>query len=489
MSVVSLTKKNVSTHGSVLLRELNALHECDMEIVQECLSKDKLCVAVKVKESGGNAFHVVCARIDRYKTSEFACTLLREMCTHSKDYLNVQNNSGNTPLHQLLLTTDQLLPEMVSLLLTNCPSQAMVVNSAGETPLHAYIKRPKNDISGELCRELCRIYPMAPNLADGLGNLPIHYALKNRHPCRDVVKILLRRNPESTKVMSSAGQLPMHVVCGSSDDLECIRMVHEVYPDAIKTTDRHGRTCLHLVCLAVGREHSAETRRLEEQARLEAEAKKIASTGEDVDDGDGDDDNENDECKALSESQTRTHVHWVIDQFPRAMALLNHFQATPVDTVLEKTKQVVSKSKTVMVFGLADDPPTARILLTRQRHYATVPGSGVPALRTKYNQPLQDLNWLARKSAMLVCLVGESRPFASGAAKINPWGSNLQIGARDKSKEKEKEKAKKGDQCKTKSGQDKKETKGKPTIASNNLLARLQRVGQHSLVQVIVSYV
>ena len=513
----------MSTHGTVLLRELDARLECDFSVVLECLRADQLCVGVKVKESGGNAFHVVCSRVDQYESPQFALQLLKEMVQCLPAAVGVQNNSGNTPLHCLLLfTVKVLLPEMIELVLSSCPSAASKVNSLGETPLNCYLKRANNDATDELCKALCRANPDGPKIADTLGNLPLHYALKNRRPNLDVVKILLRRFAEAAKVMSAAGQLPLHIVCGASDDLETIKFVFQAYTDAVLVTDRHGRTALHLACLQVGRECKAESQRRDEQAKMAAERaaqrkrqEKLGKQGkkkgcdddeddfDDVyhDEGDEDEDGFDDEETAgrpqgkgasrksrIEEgilSESRAHLRWIIERFPRALVLLNHFEATPVDTVLEQSESSKTKTRTVSVYGLYNDPPTARLLLLEQRRYAGVKGSGVHALASpRYTRPLQELNWLARRSALLVSLACEPKPWSLTAMRTNPWGSGLHS-PRPGDKVTSSKKALKQQQQQQpyEKGLDK-----TLPVSKNNILARLRKVGQHAPLQLIIEF-
>ena len=68
------------------------------------------------------------------------------------------------------------------------------------------------------------------------------------------------------------------------------------------------------------------------------------------------------------EGKSREIIKYLISLQPTALVTENNFQATPVDTVLEKLKSTRTKNKIVQVFGLYDDPPTARLLLLAHRN-------------------------------------------------------------------------------------------------------------------------
>ena len=184
--------------------------------------------------------------------------------------------------------------------------------------------------------------------------------------------------------------------------------------------DRQGRTCLHLAVLAVGKDHEAAVSREEGhwcndyvpgtadanaagggaggggggaarghgntnagggKAAAAAAASSSSSAakgkGDDDDQGSDDDDELEEAAGAVSNelverdgSRSRRVMQFLIDKWPLALVTDNNFQATPVQTVLEKTKRIKVKSRKVMVFGLFDDPPSSRLLLTSHRFRA-----------------------------------------------------------------------------------------------------------------------
>lgn len=102
---------------------------------------------------------------------------------------------------------------------------------------------------------------------------------------------------------------------------------------------------------------------------------------------------------------SRSAIQFLISIWPKALYIQNNFQAIPVDTVLDNIIPTRTKKKIVSVFGLYNDPPTARILLLAQYRYKL----HVPFTRLKYVNALHDFNWMARKDALYASLIGERK--------------------------------------------------------------------------------
>ena len=102
---------------------------------------------------------------------------------------------------------------------------------------------------------------------------------------------------------------------------------------------------------------------------------------------------------------SRSAIQFLISKWPKALYIQNNFQAIPVDTVLDSIIPTRTKKKIVSVFGLYNDPPTARILLLAQYRYKL----HVPFTRLKYVNALHDFNWMARKDALYASLIVERK--------------------------------------------------------------------------------
>jgi hypothetical protein len=150
--------------------------------------------------------------------------------------------------------------------------------------------------------------------------------------------------------------------------------------------DRQGRTCLHLAVLHMGREHSGAVQLEEEEQRLQAQLEAAARDQDqpgggraaaEVDWGSDDSDTERATSRGGKgqkselierDGGSRGVIRFLVSAYPQALCLENNFHATPVETVLEKVKPQRTKNKIVSIYGLYDDPPTARLLLSAQRN-------------------------------------------------------------------------------------------------------------------------
>eukprot|EP00597_Dinobryon_sp_UTEXLB2267_P006825 CAMPEP_0170096152 /NCGR_PEP_ID=MMETSP0019_2-20121128/28397_1 /TAXON_ID=98059 /ORGANISM="Dinobryon sp., Strain UTEXLB2267" /LENGTH=344 /DNA_ID=CAMNT_0010318051 /DNA_START=244 /DNA_END=1276 /DNA_ORIENTATION=+ len=264
---------------------------------------------------------------------------------------------------------------------------------------------------------------------------PLHFAARRSKPNKEILKILLRRYPYAARHVNDFGLLPLHIISTSDDVMEATRMIYEAYNDAIQICDRQGRTCLHIAVLAVGKDHTSILAAEEEEFQMQKDRERRQQQHEaeqtlqndskahandcydsDVDGVAGEERSKlaSAASSALMERQqgkSRAVVRFLIDTWPPAMIATNNFLATPVETVLEKTKPVRNKRKVVSVFGLFDDPPTARLLLLSQSRIAStsiaISRWKIPPLCERHRQICRELNWTVRKDGLLVSLAAE----------------------------------------------------------------------------------
>jgi len=308
------------------------------------------------------------------------------------------------------------------------------------------------------------------------------------------------------------------MLCSLSDDLETIKLVHAAHPDYIRVRDRQGRTCLHLAVLAVGKDQSKAVEREEHEARetrrLEKSKQKAtgggggkAAVGGGEEDGDYEEEDnsggieygESYHSSSSSSSsssllleekgRSRAVVRWLISMWPEALLWKNNFDSTPTETVLEKTKAVKSKFKTVQVYGLYDDPPTARILLTSQKYFSAIKRMPGFSLRPLYSKALFELNWIARRDAMLLSYAGEPRPFAVGATcTAVSYSASAKSAKSSAAAAKSKPAKKHGGGGGSGGGGGGKGSKEIP-IHPRNLLARFRREGNVDVIRIVMEFI
>lgn len=505
-----------STHGRALLQVLENLHgpaalslsQARQEIL-EILQKDVLAARLPSSSTGNNAFHLLMTQAGDLPLN-WVVEMLQAMIAVSPDGLKKTNKLQYLPLH-LYMSQARLHQEVIDLLLQAYPAAAGIPDGQGLIPLFLCVMRddPSAEIAN-ICKTLCRAYPSAPTTMNLTHSLPLHFAAKRHTPNKEILKILLRRHPEGARQVNDFGLLPLHCISGTSDDLEAVKMIYEAFPEGVGAPDRQGRLPLHIAVLAVGKDHSTAVAKEAEEIRLEAlqrereREKQEKDKGSDSvwDDYNEDDDNDNDndnnlqssKSSALVEkgSRSRDVIRFLADQFPLGLVTENNFQAVPVDTVLEKVKPIKSMKKVVTVFGLYDDPPTARLLLLLHRKYSKSGGEKrLKELRPRHERVLRDLNWLARRDAMLVSFQGEAIPGSLEARKIAAAlaeGAAAVKGSHGK-----------GSKSSNHHGNKAADTplsvfhghkmKNDDDILKRNVLARLRRRGYNELIRLIVQWI
>lgn len=358
-----------------------------------------------------------------------------------------------------------ILDEGVALILQANPSCAQVpTKELSLIPLFYAVMR--DNASYSLVKLLCDVYPDGVKHKNKTNSLPLHFACKRRHPNYSIVKLLVNRYPGGLLCQNSYSWHPLHCLCSSTDDLKIIKFVHESCPDTLQIQDRQGRTCLHLATLLIGKDHQNAVSDVmmsgEEEdgdnnelknlfatnastsssavatSALSSQLKKISLVGKSNGDVTGSQraaereyDSEdiqeeqlmlqNERTNNINETQElggfhRKALHYLVQHYPLSLLIPNNFQATPVDTVLEKVNNAnksKSKYKHVVIWGLYDDPVTARILLSYQKQFFLK--RAIPrGLKLQQIKILCELNWINRRSAMLASYGNHVNSFVSG---------------------------------------------------------------------------
>jgi len=119
----------------------------------------------------------------------------------------------------------------------------------GCTPLkHLCSNHDSNQTTSlDILQYMIGIDPSLPMERDIGGYLPLHSAVSGM-PI-DFCKVLINAYPESVRIASNRGGLPVHNACsnGNRDASELIQYMLELYPESINSRDDEGRLPIHCV--------------------------------------------------------------------------------------------------------------------------------------------------------------------------------------------------------------------------------------------------
>jgi ankyrin repeat protein len=399
------SKTNVSVNGRALLEELSHPSSCSLSRCLELIAADPLAGRLK-NTDGETAFHLLTGLAHK---PEIVITLLSSLLGTSAAGAKVLSSSGRLPLH-LLLAQSPINYPAAHLLLEAYPGAASSVDGDGYLPLFLLcMHEDPSPACAHLCRALCRAFPDGPAARNKTGSHPLHFAAKRQQPNKEVLRILLRRYPEAAGWQNRFMMFPLHCAVSSTGDVEAVRLIYEACPAAAAESDEKGRNVLHLALLRIGSSDLA-LRRAEEAEREVCSALDAISLEEAGCAEDEDEERQQQGSVYMRERNVgRTVLYFLVSMHPLAMVTANNFFTMPVDTALAEVRPEVRRHKRVSVFGLHDDPLSARILLCAHARHAR---SGLlPMLRLHHLKALRNLNWEARRGALLASLVGTDRGY------------------------------------------------------------------------------
>jgi len=391
-------KQLISTHGKVLLRELSD-KTANINTVKDCIRQDPVAGRFRDPNTKDNAFHLLLNGEFSKKFVLEVLDLLIKTCPKGAEETNIH---GSLPLHTAL-SQYKVIEEAVFKLLQVYPLGAKI-------PLPEYQLIPlflavmRDDSSFAVVKALVDAFPAGTSTRNRTDSYPVHFACKRVKPNIPVLRLLIDAYPPALSAINGYGFNPFHCLCSVSDSVVAAEMLYTSCPESIAVQDRKGRTCLHLAVILVGRDHENAIAREEEMLRFEREqellsfqkhhqgsqvhspkisAKASASLNDDNDDNDGGEEEGDTSLSVLIDpkmkslnlvndtveagSKSRKLINFLISKYPAALVATNNFEATPVETVLEKAQKTRSKFKKVIVWGLFDDPITARLLLLAHR--------------------------------------------------------------------------------------------------------------------------
>lgn len=82
---------------------------------------------------------------------------------------------------------------------------------------------------------------------------PLHVACWNENTTLDIVQVLIEAFPESVRMQSVDGGMPLHYLCygdcDGADALSIFELLLEKYPEAVAHPTQEGMLPIHLACL------------------------------------------------------------------------------------------------------------------------------------------------------------------------------------------------------------------------------------------------
>jgi ankyrin repeat protein len=389
----------VTKYSKILLEELkHGSRFIDVTTCQDCINKDPN-AGLLTDELGNNAYHLL---LGSDYSRDIVMILLPLLLSRCPIGIQRVNRKNNLPLH-LCLSQPVIIKEAAYLLLSAYPQACSMKNSdeeGGWYPLFLTVMRDNSDF--ELSKTICKLCPDSVKQLNASGSLPIHFAVNRENPNIDILRMLVRRHREGCSVRNNHGLLPMHCLLMSSTNTEAFNILYDAYEEALSIPDRQGKTSLHLAVLTIGKNHFKATKELEEELSNLKIDEDVDKPKEDVasDSDDEDDTSEGTRClQENNQSLSRDVIREIIKKLPSLLVTQNNFFVTPVETLLEKLKPTTTKKKQVKVYGLYDDPLSARILLISHQRYARFGIMSSP--RPRHLGILKELNWESRKYAIL----------------------------------------------------------------------------------------
>ena len=163
--------------------------------------------------------------------------------------LRVLDGDGNTPLHMACEGVGGVNLSLVQLLFNSWPEAIRTPGHNDCFPVHSLFQNRKLEESDALSilQFMLDIDQTIVRERDGSGFLPIHYSALNMKSI-EVCKVLIDTYPESIRVGTNNGSLPIHMACKNGsrvDSVDAIQYMLELYSESINARDSNGWLSIH----------------------------------------------------------------------------------------------------------------------------------------------------------------------------------------------------------------------------------------------------
>jgi len=165
--------------------------------------------------------------------------------------LNLVNGDNATFLH-LACYNEHLTLERYQFILNKWSEAIQMRDNFGSLPMHALsmTKTLDEDASIDILRSMLDIDLNLVRERDIDGYIPIHHAVRGNSI--EFCKVLIEVYPESMRVGTSDGSLPIHEACsngGRDGQVETIQYLLEIYPESINVRDGSGWLPIHCAAM------------------------------------------------------------------------------------------------------------------------------------------------------------------------------------------------------------------------------------------------
>lgn len=147
---------------------------------------------------------------------------------------------GCTPLHTAVmyyLEDVKIGVSVIQFLLTQSADTAAIKNAKnGDFPLHAALrlKRANGDYYLALIKLLVDAFPIALEIPDANGCIPLHITLLDKAADNvDVIKYLLKKNSKTASLGFDNEDIPLHFALSNHSPFDVIRLLVDAFPEGL----------------------------------------------------------------------------------------------------------------------------------------------------------------------------------------------------------------------------------------------------------------
>lgn len=210
--------------------------------------------AVDCDGGGGSRPLHIAARCCPPMHAAAVARLLLSLCP---DAAQQQASDGRFPLHLAAARSDGA-PQLVSQLLDSYQGASMCADEAGWLPLHYGARYASGPDAVEVARLLVEAYADGPHATTPDGSTPMHLAIKNSGAGRRLISFLIDKEAGSSTCADVGGWLPLHWLAqyGSGPHAgDVARTLLAAQPESARITTKDGRLPLHLAATNVQAGH------------------------------------------------------------------------------------------------------------------------------------------------------------------------------------------------------------------------------------------